>query len=222
MKKFILTGCAAALISIGTMAQQVQDTTSNNNLRQGVQETEETVDSVGNQLQDGAERTGGEIRDGAEHTGDKIEQGAERTGNEIQQGAERTGEQIEQGAERTESEIQQGAERTGNEIQQGTERTGDQIEKSTDRATDKMEQPSTQGQGQDGNGTGTDNSVGSTNAAPQTEIEVLEDKEGPNNQVIYKYQGAFYYVDKEEKKLVKIEESQLKDAEHKAVISDNN
>ena len=56
------------------------------------------------------------------------------------------------------------------------------------------------------------------NAQPTMhEVEVLEDKEGPDNQVIYKYQGAFYYVDREQQQLVKIEESQLKDAEHKAI-----
>ena len=207
MKKFIL-GCAAALFSIGTMAQ-VQDTASiNNNLRQGAQETEQNVDSASNELQDGAQRTG-----------DEIQQGAERTGDEIQQGAERTGEQIEQGAERTGNEIQQGAERTGDQIQQGAERTGDQIEKSTDKP--EQPAPSAQGQSQDGNVTGTDNSMGSTSAAPQAEIEVLADKEGPNNQVVYKYQGGLYYVDKERKELVKIEESQLKDAEHKAIISES-
>jgi hypothetical protein len=202
MKKFILTGCAVALFSIGTMAQ-VQDTASiNNNLRQDAQETEQNVDSASNELQQGAERTGEQIEQGAERTGDQIQQSADSAGNEIQQGAERTGDQI----------------------QQGVEQTGDQIENRTDDATDKTDQdrPSAQGQGQDGNVTGTDNSVSSANAAPQSEIEVLEDKEGPNNQVVYKYQGGLYYVDKEEKKLVKIEESQLKDAEHKAIISDNN
>ncbi len=200
MKKFILTGCAAALISIGTMAQ-VQDTASiNNNLRQGAQETEENVDKAGNEVQDGAERTGNEIKQETERTGDQIQQGAERTGNEIQQGAEKADDQIQQGAERT----------------------GEQIEKSTDPATDKPDQPQPSAQGQEGNVTGTENSVSSTNAAPQTEIEVMEDKEGPNNQVVYKYQGGLFYVDKEEKKLVKIEESQLKDAEHKAIISDKN
>ena len=59
--------------------------------------------------------------------------------------------------------------------------------------------------------------MGATTQPPMQEIEVLEDKEGPDNQVIYKYQGEFYYVDREQKQLVKIEESQLKDAEHKAI-----
>ena len=59
--------------------------------------------------------------------------------------------------------------------------------------------------------------MGATTQPPMQDIEVLEDKEGPDNQVIYKYQGEFYYVDREQKQLVKIEESQLKDAEDKAI-----
>ena len=59
--------------------------------------------------------------------------------------------------------------------------------------------------------------MGATTQPPMHEIDVLEDKEGPDNQVIYKYQGEFYYVDREQKQLVKIEESQLKDAEDKAI-----
>jgi len=222
MKKFILTGCAAALFSIGTMAQ-VQDTASiNNNLRQGAQETEQNVDSAGNELRDGAERTGNEIEQGAERTGDEIQQGAERTGEQIEQGAERTGNEIQQDADSTGdklgNEINQGADRTGDQIQQGAEKTDESIKQGTDRPSEKMYDsgPSSQ----NNSATGSENAMGATgSAAPQTEIEVLEDKEGPNNQVVYKYQGGLYYVDKEEKKLVKIEESQLKDAEHKAVIN---
>ena len=52
---------------------------------------------------------------------------------------------------------------------------------------------------------------------PMQDIEVLEDKEGPDHQVIYKYQGELYYVDREQQQLIKIEESQIKDAEHKAI-----
>jgi len=59
--------------------------------------------------------------------------------------------------------------------------------------------------------------MGATTQPAMQDIEVLEDKEGPDNQVIYKYQGEFYYVDREQKQLVKIEESQLKDAEDKAI-----
>ncbi len=183
MKKLILTGCAAALFCIGTMAQ-VQDTSSiNNNLRQGVEQTEE-----------------------------RTQEDVNRTGNEIKQDAESTGDQIQQSADSAGKEIQQGPERTGNEIQQGGERANDNINQnspSTNESQDQAPAPM-----------GSENSVGATDA-PQHEIEVLEEKEGPNNSVIYKYQGGLYYVDKAEGKFVKIEESQLKDAEHKAIVSDN-
>ena len=59
--------------------------------------------------------------------------------------------------------------------------------------------------------------MGATAQPTMQNIEVLEDKEGPDHQVIYKYQGGFYYVDREQQQLVKIEESQIKDAEHKAI-----
>lgn len=196
MKKLILTGCAAALFGIASIAQ-VQDTTStNNNLRQGAEQAEEDVNQAGNELNQGAERTG-----------EAIEQGAERTGDQIEQGAEKTGEQIEQGAEKTGEAIEQGAERTGNEIEKGADRTKDKIDPNSPSAQENSNQNNAE--------------TASANAAPpQTEIEVLEDKEGPNNQVVYKYQGGLYYVNREEQKLVKIEESQLQDAEHKAIVSD--
>jgi len=202
MKKLILTGCAAALFCIGSIAQ-VQDTV-NNNLRQGAQETEQETKDAGNELRQGAERTGEQI----EQTADSARQDVERTGEQIEQtadsarqGAERTGEQIEQTAD----SAKQGAERTGEQMQQGVDRAKDQMDSSSQSS------PSSNA---------TD--MGASAQPPMHEIEVLEDKEGPNNQVVYKYQDGLYYVDREEKKLVKIEESQLKDAEHKAVVKNTN
>lgn len=224
MKKLILTGCAAALFAIGAIAQ-VQDTV-NNNLRQGAQETQEEAQDAGNELRDRTQQTGEEIKDDAQDAGNELRQGAEETGNDIQQGAEQTGDQIKDGAQDVKddakdagNELRQGAEETGNEIEQGAERTGDQIEQGAENAKDELNQDSPSSENsQDPNATGTGNSMGAT-AQPQHEIEVLEDKEGPNNQVIYKYQGELYYVDRDQKQLVQIEESQLKDAEHAATIS---
>jgi gas vesicle protein len=162
-----------------------------------VEETEENTQEAGNELQRRTEQTGEEIKEGAQDAGNEIQQGAEETGDKIQQGVDETGNKIQQGTERTEEHMEQGAE----------------------RANDKLDQaPSSQDDSEQNSNT--TNSMGST-AAPQQEIEVLEEKEGPNNQVVYKYQGELYYVDREQKQLVKIEESQLKDAAHKAIVSDN-
>jgi hypothetical protein len=196
MKKLILTGCAAALFCIGSIAQ-VQDSV-NNNLRQGAQETQEEMKEAGNELRQGAEQTGEQIEQGAED----VKQDAEQTGNEIKQDAQEAG-----------NEVRQEAESTGNEIQQGAERTGEQMEQEAEQAKDQMD-PSSQA-----NPSPNATDMGASAQPPMHEIEVLEDKEGPDNQVIYKYQGGLYYVDREQKQLVKIEESQLKDAEHKAIKS---
>ena len=58
----------------------------------------------------------------------------------------------------------------------------------------------------------------SVNTAP--ELEVVEGKEGPNNEVVYQYQGDFFYVDRENKKLVKAEESELEDANNEIIVKD--
>jgi hypothetical protein len=197
MKKLILIGCAATLFSIGSMAQ---DTTSiNDNLRQGVEETEEEAQEAGNEFQRRTEQAGDEIQEETQEAGDEMRQGAEETGDKIQQGVEETGTEIQQGAERTEENIEQEADEAKEKLDQETSPSSQYA------PTEKSD---------------TENSVGSTSgSAQQSEIEVLEEKEGPNNQVVYKYQGELYYVDREQKQLVKIEESQLKDAEHKAIIS---
>lgn len=195
MKNLILTGCAAVFLSIGAIAQD--STSINNNLRQGVEEAEENTQEAGNELQNRTEQTGEEIKEGTQEAGNEIQQGAEETGDKIQQGVDETGNKIQQGAERTEEQMEQGAERANEKLDRGP------------TSQDDSEQNSN-----------TADSMGGT-AAPQHEVEVLEEKEGPNNQVVYKYQGELYYVDREQKQLVKIEESQLKDAAHKAVVSDN-
>ena len=83
-----------------------------------------------------------------------------------------------------------------------------QVQESTDVRQGAQDQTDSTSQSMD---------MGATAQPPMQDIEVLEDKEGPDHQVIYKYQGELYYVDREQQQLIKIEESQIKDAEHKAI-----
>lgn len=55
---------------------------------------------------------------------------------------------------------------------------------------------------------------------PQSDVEVVENKEGPNSEVVYKFQGEMFYVDRDKKELVKAEESELKDATHETIVKD--
>ncbi len=215
MKKIFLTGCAAALFSIATIAQD-RDTTQNQsnefrNTEQQQQQTnpaQEAVDSTATDFQQGvnetereAEQAGENIRqesqniiNDAEKTGEKIEQGAEETADDLKKGLNRAGDKIQQGAEKTGNKVQQGVERTGNEIQQGVENPDGKKGQMNDQAAV--------------------NTAGS-------ELEVVESKEGPQNEVVYKYQGELFYIDRVEKKLVKAEESALKDTKHQVIIKEN-
>jgi hypothetical protein len=131
--------------------------------------------------------------------------------NELQRRTDEAGNEIKQETD----EVKQDAEQTGNEIKQDAEETKEKMEEDTDRARD-LESESKPEASIENNTQPTDNAMN----APQEPVEVLEDKEGPDNQVVYKYQDGLYYVDKEKKELVKIEESQLKDAEHKAIVKE--
>jgi hypothetical protein len=79
---------------------------------------------------------------------------------------------------------------------------------------------------QNGNGTQSgdasqsmDNNNGQASVSNQ--LEVLESKEGPNSEVVYKYQGGLFYIDREQKKMVKVEETDLKDSKSQVIVKDN-
>ena len=232
MKKIFLTGCAAALFSIATIAQD-KDTTQNQsnefrNTEQQQQQTNpapEAIDSTATDFQQGvnetereAEQAGENIRqesqnlkNDAEKTGEKIEQGAEETSDDLKNGLNRAGDKIEQGAEKTGDKIQQGANKTGNKVQQGVERAGNEIQQGN---PDEKKGQMKDNAGNKMNEKATANTGGS-------ELEVVEAKEGPQNEVVYKYQGELFYIDRVEKKLVKADESALKDAKHQVIIKEN-
>ena len=50
------------------------------------------------------------------------------------------------------------------------------------------------------------------------EVKVLEDKEGPNNEVVYEHNGKTFYIDREQQQIVEIQKSQLTDADHAVII----
>lgn len=52
------------------------------------------------------------------------------------------------------------------------------------------------------------------------ELKVVEGKEGPNNEVVYEYDGELFYVDREKKEVVKAKKSDLEDANHDVVVKD--
>lgn len=223
MKKLFVITCAAALMSIGSTAQvQDADTASTD---YNLQETED-------RMEQDLERTGDEIQNETDQAGDELRRETDQAGDELEQGAERTEDEIEQGAERTGDEIDQGMERTGDEL----EEAGDEIDQNTQPADETPQDPSDQGLNQDPTNQDTDTrGENDTEAAPTGDanrtgardqsfanpIEVLEDKEGPENQVVYEYQGELFYVDREEGKLVKTKKSELKDVNQNKIVDND-
>lgn len=57
-------------------------------------------------------------------------------------------------------------------------------------------------------------------AAAGAEIEVLENKEGPNHEVVYEINGDYFYVDRKKEELVKVERSALRDSDHEVEIKE--
>jgi hypothetical protein len=209
MKKILLTGCAAVMISIAGMAQQKPIESSDytkNKIKQAADSTYHDADTTLNQ--------------GVERAGQRLENQADKTGNDIRQGAEK----IDQGVERTGDQLREGAQKIGTETKEGVQRAGQEVEQAGDRA---MNETDTTGTGATSSGENKNDSQQAVNETESGEpqpkayhdVTVMEDKEGPNGEVVYKFNEGYYYVDRaREKKLVKIEESDLKDIKHKIIV----
>ena len=229
MKKIFLTVLTSAALSGGLFAQVTQDTTKfegdsimiRDQAQQPADQTEDAMEQTSDDIRDGAnavqdsvnntgERAGESIEQGAQKTGDAIEEGAEKTGDAIQEGAQKTGDALQEGTQKTGDAIEEGAQKTGDAIQEGAQKTGDAMEEGAEKTDDAM------GDRDAGEGAGTSAGVEQVSFGPM--VEVIEEKEGPNHEVVYKVNGEMFYVDREQKQLVKAEESNLKDAKDPAVI----
>ncbi|MEO5602112.1 MAG: hypothetical protein ABIR06_14430 [Cyclobacteriaceae bacterium] len=207
MKKIFLTGCAAALFCVAAMAQD-RDTTQNqsNEFRNTEQQQQQT-----NPAQEAVDST-------ADSTATDFQQGV----NETEREAEQAGENIRQESQN----LRNDAEKTGEKIEQGAEEASDDLNKGLNRAGDKqtkerMEQSPDGKKGQMKDNAENKMNEQATANTGGSELEVVEAKEGPQNEVVYKYQGELFYIDRVEKKLVKAEESVLKDAKHQVIIKEN-
>lgn len=225
MKKLLITTYAVAFFGVAAFAQQ-QDTTENNQYRSIRKNTTQAIDTTATDIEEGVEETRDDIQRGARRTRDDVRQGAERTGDRIQQGSENARDEAEESAEEAGEEIRQSVDTTSSNFQEGAAQAGETFRQESEKAInsvqgDEADDASTQA---NSNKTATASMEAGTdmaNAQVESEVEVVEDKEGPNNEVVYEYQGEMYYVDRTKNELVKAEESQLKDSPHKVTVKDN-
>ncbi len=167
MKKILLTGVAAAIISLTAVAQdQPQPQPEDNQYRQEQQDR-------ANDLQ----------RDAGQET-EQAQDNLRRESNEFRQDIDRAGDRIDEATD---------------EAQQNTDRTLDNMNSEFESAVTGQEQPE----------------------AP--DLTVVEGKEGPNSEVVFEYEGEYFYVDRNSQEVIKADPSELQDAKHDVIIheSDN-
>lgn len=226
------------MISIAGMAQQKPISSSDYNKDKIEQAADSSyhdadttlnqgIDRAGQRLENQADETGNDLRQGAE----KIDQGVERTGDELQEGAQKVGTETKEGVQRAGQEVEQAGDRVMNEMDTtgtGSTSSGENDSVQTEQpAEGDMNRTDTTGTGATSsveNKTDSQQAVNATESGePQPkvyhDVTVVEDKEGPNGEVVYKFNDGHYYVDRtKEKKLIKIEESELKDIKHKVIV----
>lgn len=222
MKKILLTGVAAAMFSFAAIAQQ-QDTDESNEFRQE-DPAEQAVDTASNDFQQGVN----ELEQETEQAEDNLQQES----NEFRQGVQETGDDIEREAEQAEDNLRQ----EGNEFREGARDARDDIEQGVERGAERMGQPGQETEQEteqtldnmnrdfestvedENRQDNADQASADYNQAP--ELEVVEDKEGPNSEVVYEYEGEYFYVDRDKKEVVKKEKSELEDARHDVIINE--
>lgn len=152
-----------------------------------------------------------ELKNDAREMRDSARQDAEQVGTEIRQGAQRTTDQVENRVRSTRDDLKQGATRTGNQVKQSAEQAT-RPSNGQDTSSQNQSIPS------QNEGAATMSSENSGENTVPSEVEVVEGKEGPNNEVVYKFNGEMWYVDRESKEMVKADESKLKDSKHKVMV----
>jgi hypothetical protein len=203
MKKGIFTTLIVALLSITVFAQNRQSTDNNYRKTQPARtNTEQKLDSTGNVMDSSAHKATENLREDAGQTRDQLQGDVNQVGNDARESVERNRPQ--------DSTTLQG---------EGT------LQKTTDdqlppESKEDQKRPHDGANNQSGTQTDmNDQANASQQPTPNYQpIEVDDTKEGPENQVVYKYQGGLYYVDRKTNTMVKANASDLRDSKSKVMI----
>jgi hypothetical protein len=235
MKKLWLTACAAACFGMACMAQEQQDSTRNqsNQYRNNANQSDSTdrvqgskstrihmqtdnSDSVQNaRPQTSGEHLGNEINEIDSTASDSLNNSIDRS-NQMQnrsnfrQSVDSAGAEIKDDVNRARQRIENEGERAGNRLKSDAENMRDD---STNRNQSGNRSYSDQSQNNPTDSTSMDGQ-----ALTSSPIEVVPDKEGPNNEVVYKFRDEMYYVDRDKKEMVKVKDSDLKESKAELMI----
>jgi hypothetical protein len=231
MKKLWLTACAAACFGIACMAQEQQDSTRNqsNQYRNNANQSDSTDRIQGSKstrihmqtdnsdsLQNARPQTSGE------HLGNEINEidsaatdslnNMNRSNQQMQNRSnfrhdvDSAGTEIKNDADRTRQQLRNEGDREGNRLKSDAEKVRDDANERATRTRESIDNDSTKS---------TSPGQGMAMSSP---VEVVPDKEGPNNEVVYKFRDEMYYVDREKKEMVKVKGSELRDSRAQLTI----
>lgn len=207
MKKLFLTGVTAALFSFAALGQQ-RDSVQNesNQFRQSDQQQQNPAATDTSSIYNNQEQ---------QQPDQDIQQ---QPGNEFNQDANGVQDSVNQNdMERPSNQYQ---ENPSNQYQENSQQSQDmqqtpETDDNLNRQPDNQQTDSTLNGMNDQFRSSVEDNQGMAQAP---DIEVVKDKEGPDNQVVYEYKGDFYYVDRQKKELVKADKSDLQNAEHEVII----
>ena len=239
MKKLFLTLTTAALFGVAAMSQD-QDTTreESNQFREMPPQEEDTTGtedyqyrmdttSFDEDLQEDTTGMGNQYQDLEDEEisldstindlNQELEEGEQNLEEGVQEG-EQSLEEGEQNLREEGQELEQDAEEAGNEMERSAEEARDTLEQSAEEAGKAMQNDSESAM-QDNQDS--ENTSGASEATASNEpVEVVDGKEGPNNEVVYEYKGEMFYVDRDKKQIVKVKRSDLKDSDHEVRVKD--
>jgi len=222
MKKFLLTASAVGLLYIAGLAQNQQQ---NENTNYRTMPKTEQADTTDTQNDKAVQQSDEGTQDQTNMRSNRSDEGSNDTQSTQSQDQNLNQDQNSNRDEDTDQNNQQQDVNQAPMESTDTTAADDQSSqssqyRSTTQGNDQGAAAENNTQGVNQNEQGDQNSSAglSNEAAEQHPVEVVEDKEGPNNEVVYKYQGEMYYVDREQQKLVKADESQLKDAKNKPTV----
>lgn len=217
MKKILLTTCAAALLGLAAYAQEEQDTTQSNQYRPIPQE-EDTTDYMQEPIDPRQDTADIDQRNQFRNESlEQTENNLDSTFNDLNEELEEEEQNIRDESDQAEQNIEEG----GQDIEQGAEN----VEQNAREAGQDMERSAEDSLQQDGGQPQSDMNQNESGKGAQAgitteEIQVVEGKEGPNNEVVYEIDGDMFYVDREKKELVKVKKSDLKDSKHEVEVKE--
>ena len=211
MRKILLTTCAAALFSLAAYAQEEQDTTQSNQYRPIPQEQDLQVDTT-------------EVEQSNQFRNESLEQtenNLDSTFNDLNEELEEGEQDIRDESDQAEQRMEEGVQNTGQDIEQGAENAEENVREAGEDIERNAEDSLQHNDGQPQSDMNQNESASGAPAGITAEdVQVVEEKEGPNNEVVYEIDGDVFYVDREKKELVKVKKSDLKDSKHEVEIKE--